>query len=67
LVGWALMTAKFGLAMLVDLSLMFRWFGPDYPHREGFLLVAFAVITVGSYLYLAVFLRVQYAAWKGRR
>jgi hypothetical protein len=67
LAGWALMTAKVGLAMLVDLSLLFRRFGPAYPHRQDYLLAAFAVITVGAYLYLAVFLRIQYTAWRRRR
>ena len=58
--GWAIVTAKVGLAMLVDASAAFRLFGPYYPYRAQVLLVAFGVIVVGSWLYLIAYVRIQY-------
>ncbi len=58
--GCAVIISTLGLAALVDASVLFRLLGDDYPGRQQIVLVAFGVITVGTYLYLIAFARVQY-------
>lgn len=50
LVGRSLMTSSVGLALLIDLSLMIRVFGPDYYGHDVIVLVAFAIMILGSYM-----------------
>lgn len=58
-VGRAIVTSKIGLALLVDLSLVYRFLGPDYPGHDQAVLAAFALIVVGTYLYLLALVREQ--------
>ena len=58
-VGRALVVSKIGLAVLVDASLAFHYLGPAYPHRAEVTLTAFALIVVGTWLYLGALVREQ--------
>jgi hypothetical protein len=59
LVGWAIVISKLGLAALVDASLAFHFFGPHYAGRPAFVLGAFSLIVVGTWLYLFALIREQ--------
>lgn len=59
LIGWAIVISKIGLAGLVDLALLYRFLGPTYPYHDQAILGSFALIVVGTYLYLAVLVREQ--------
>lgn len=47
LIGRALMTHSVGLALLIDISLLYKAFGDDYPGRDVVRLAVYAVILVG--------------------
>lgn len=59
--GRAIIISKVGLALLVDAAVLFRWNGakPYWGFNE-LRLGAFALITVGTYLYLFAFAHEQY-------
>lgn len=59
LIGYAIVVSKIGLALLVDLSLLYHFIGPTYPGHDQAVLGAFSLVVVGTYLYLAALLRVQ--------
>ena len=63
-VGRALWTSSFGLAALLDLSLLAKWFDLILPRVvvAGIL----AVIMLGAILKLAALLRVAYLVLRGR-
>lgn len=59
--GRAIMVSKIGLALLVDAALLFHIIGNrSYRYHDQIILVAFAFITVGTYMYLFAFAREQY-------
>jgi hypothetical protein len=47
LIGRALMTHSVGLALLIDISLLYKAFGDDYPGRDIVRLAVYSVILVG--------------------
>lgn len=51
--GWALMTSSTGLALLVDISLLYNWLGDDYAARDVVRLSVYALIATGAWLTLA--------------
>ena len=57
LVGWMLMTLSTGLALLVDLSLVYQMFGDDYPGRDIVRLTVYALIVAGLWGMLVALLR----------
>lgn len=48
--GRALMVSTSGLALLVDISLLYAVFGDDYPLRDVVRLTVYAWIALGSWL-----------------
>ena len=61
LVGWALMFSKVGLAGLVDTTFIYHLKRTlDYRLHDFLVLGSFALIVVGTYLYLVAFVRAQY-------
>lgn len=48
--GRALMVSTSGLALLVDISLLYAVFGDEYPYRDAVRLTVYAWITAGSWL-----------------
>lgn len=52
LIGRALMTSTVGLALLVDISLLYKVFGDEYFARDVVRLVVYFIITAGAYLNL---------------
>lgn len=48
--GRALMVSTSGLALLVDISLLYAVFGDDYPHRDVVRLTVYCWIVVGAWL-----------------
>ena len=47
LIGRALMTHSVGLALLIDISLLYKAFGDDYFLRDAVRLTVYALILVG--------------------
>lgn len=56
LIGRALMTKAVGLALLIDISLIYNWLGDAYAARDVVRLSVFALIAVGAWLQLAAFI-----------
>jgi hypothetical protein len=61
--GRALMTSSTGLALLIDISLLYNWLGDDYALRDAVRLTVFAVIAAGAWLKLGALL---HTAWRAR-
>lgn len=53
LLGRALFTKALGLALLVDLALLYQFFGDDWWNRDGIRLGVYALIATGAWLQLA--------------
>lgn len=64
LVGRALFTKALGLALLVDLSLLYHWLGDGYYLRDVVRLSVYALITAGAWLQLVALLKEKF---QGRR
>lgn len=48
--GRALMVSTSGLALLVDISLLYLVFGDDYPYRDAVRIAVYLWIVVGAWL-----------------
>ncbi len=55
-VGRALFTKALGLALLIDISLLYQWLGDDYSLRDVVRLTVYALIAVGAWLQLGAFI-----------
>ena len=64
LVGRALMFTSTGLALLVDISLVYQWLGDDYFLRDVVRLTVYSVILTGVWMQLAALLVEKYRARK---
>lgn len=53
LIGRALMTKAVGLALLIDISLLYKWLGDDYAARDIVRLTVYGLITAGVWLQFA--------------
>jgi hypothetical protein len=60
LLGHALMIATTGLALLIDISLMYQWLGDDYFLRDVVRLSVYALILLGGWLMLLAFVRARF-------
>ena len=56
LIGRALFTKAWGLALLIDISLLYKWLGDEYALRDVVRLTVYALIAVGAWLQLVAFL-----------
>jgi hypothetical protein len=59
LIGRALMTKAVGLALLIDISLIYQWLGDNYALRDVVRLTVFAIITIGAWMQLVAFVMVK--------
>jgi hypothetical protein len=64
LLGKALMTKALGLALLIDISLLFHWFGPNYFLREFVRDAVFGILLAGAWMQLLALLKEKF---QGRR
>jgi hypothetical protein len=66
--GRAVLVSKVGLALLVDAALAFHLHGDtEYPYHSQLILVAFALIVVGTYMYFAALIQQQIIRLRGNR
>lgn len=63
--GRALMVSTAGLALLVDISLLYAVFGDDYPGRDVVRLAVYALIVFGAWLKFGAL--VYESWWRPRR
>lgn len=54
--GRALMTSAIGMALLIDISVLYRFLGEDYPFRDTIRLTVYALVVAGSWMKLGAFL-----------
>ena len=64
LVGRALMTKAVGLALLIDISIVYQFLGDDYAARNAVRFAVFGFILAGVWLQFFALLREK---WKARR
>lgn len=50
MIGRALLTSSTALALLVDLSLLFQWLGPEYLGRAYVRVTVFGLVCLGAWL-----------------
>lgn len=55
--GRALMTSSVGLALLVDISLLYQWLGDDYALRDVVRLTVYSIVAAGAWQKLYALLR----------
>lgn len=60
LVGRALMTKAVGLALLIDITIIYNWFGDDYPLRDAVRFTVFLFILLGTWMQLIALLVERY-------
>lgn len=49
MIGRAMLISSTGLALLVDISLLYRWLGDDYALRDAVRLTVFWVVCAGAW------------------
>lgn len=49
-VGWGLLMSSSGLALLIDISLLYNWLGDDYYLRDVVRLSVYSAIVAGCWL-----------------
>lgn len=64
LIGRALLTKALGLALLIDISLLYQWLGDDYALRDVVRISVYTLIACGAWLQLTALLAEKV---KGRR
>lgn len=66
-VGRALFTSAWGLALLVDISLLYNWLGDNYPWRDEVRLTVYSIICVGAWFKLIALVVEKRRAYIERR
>ena len=61
--GWALMTSSTGLALLIDISLLYNWLGDEYRFRDVVRLSVYGLIAAGAWLTLGAL----FYEWRHRK
>lgn len=56
LIGWWIITATTGLALLVDISLIYQWLGDAYALRDVVRLSVYGLIWAGAWMSVITFL-----------
>lgn len=67
MIGRALLISSTGLALLVDISLLYQWLGDQYALRDVVRLMVYAFIFLGAWLKLASLATEKYRAYRARR
>lgn len=57
LIGRALMTKSIGIALLIDISLAYRFLGDDYPARDYVRIGVYALIAAGIWFQFIAMVR----------
>ncbi|MCZ4498859.1 MAG: hypothetical protein JWQ74_1412 [Marmoricola sp.] len=57
LLGRALFTHALGMALLIDISVLYKFFGDDYAGRDVVSITVYAVIIVGTWAQFIALLR----------
>lgn len=57
LLGRALMTKAIGIALLIDISLLYNWLGDDYALRDVVRLTVYSLITCGVWFQFIALVR----------
>lgn len=65
-IGRALMVKAVGLALLIDISLVYNFFGDDYAARDAVRLGVFSLITVGVWMQFLALMREKWRVWAAR-
>jgi hypothetical protein len=65
--GRALFVSSTGLAMLIDISLLYKWLGDDYWLRDAVRLFVYAWIAAGAWLKLGALAHERRKARRARR
>lgn len=66
-IGLAMLASSSALALLVDVSLLYKVFGDDYPLRETVLVFVLALVFQGSAFKLAALVKERWSGRHGRR
>lgn len=67
MIGRALLTSSTALALLVDVSLLFQWLGPEYLGRAYVRLIVFGLVCLGAWLKFSALIGQKWDARKERR
>lgn len=62
LLGRALFTKALGLALLVDISVLYHFLGDEYVYRDVVRVTVFSLIAVGAWLQLMALIKEKYVA-----
>jgi hypothetical protein len=66
-IGRAMLVSSTGLALLVDISLLYNWLGDDYAARDVVRLSVFTIICLGAWWKFAALVREKLAARRDHR
>lgn len=61
-IGRALMTKAIGMALLIDITVIYALFGDEYPGRHLVRAIVYTLIVAGLYYQTAVLISIQRAA-----
>jgi hypothetical protein len=64
LIGRAMLVSSAGLALLVDISLLYQWLGDDYAQRDTVRLAVFGLVFLGAWF---KFLALMLEKWRAHR
>lgn len=67
LIGKAMLISSTALALLVDITLLYRVFGDDYYLREVVLMFVLQLISQGAWWKWGALIREKWRAWRDRR
>lgn len=66
-IGRAMLISSTGLALLVDISLVYKWLGDDYALRDVVRLFVFALVFLGACYKFAALVREKWLVRRGER
>jgi hypothetical protein len=66
-IGRAMLASSVGLALLVDISLLYQALGDNYALRDVVRLSVFAIVCLGAWYKLGALVREKWRAHRGRR
>lgn len=67
IIGRAMLASSAGLALLVDISLLYQWLGDDYQQRDIVRLSVFFTVLIGAVFKLAALVLEKYRARRDNR
>jgi hypothetical protein len=67
LIGRAMLVSSAGLALLVDISLLYQWLGDDYAQRDTVRLAVFGLVFLGAWFKFLALMLEKWRAHRGNR